>query len=399
MIAAPRAPNVVRTTTKEETMAHEELDTAIIGGGQAGLAVAYHLKQQGRSPVILDMNERVGDSWRTRWDSLRLFTPAKHDGLPGWRFPAPRWSYPTKDEMADYMEAYAARFELDVRTGIKVERLSKEGGRFLITAESGSFHADNVVVATGAERTPWIPDFAADLNPRIVQLHSCQYVSPAQLRQGPVLVVGLGNSGAEIAYELIRTRPTVVAGKEHGEVPVPHGSRRWRMGFRVLRFLGHRVLTKGTPIGRRFGAMIAEHGPPLIRTRTKDLTDAGVERGARVAGVQNGLPVLEDGRVVDVPNVVWCTGFREEFSWIDLPIFDSDGKPRHESGVVPAEPGLYFVGLIFQYAVSSDALPGVGRDAKRIAKHLAQARAAERDARAVTSPSRGTPSPRTASSR
>jgi putative flavoprotein involved in K+ transport len=353
-------------------MVQEQFETAIIGGGQAGLAAAYHLKQRGLSPVILDENERVGDSWRTRWDSLRLFTPAKHDGLPGWRFPAPRWSFPTKDEMADYLEAYAARFELDVRTGIKVERLSKENGRFLITTASGSFGADNVVVATGAERTPRLPDFARDLSTRIVQLHSSEYVSPAQLREGPVLVVGLGNSGAEIAYELIRTRPTFVAGKAHGEVPVPHGSRRWRVGFRVIRFLGLRVVTKGTPIGRKFGPAITAQGPPLMRTRTKELTAAGVERGGRVAGVRNGLPLLEDGRVIDVPNVVWCTGFRENFSWIDLPIFDEEGELLHDRGVATAEPGLYFVGLLFQYAVFSDALPGVGRDAARIAEHLAR---------------------------
>ena len=356
-------------------MVQEQFDTAIIGGGQAGLAAAYHVKQRGRVPVVLDQNERVGDSWRKRWNSLRLFTPAKHDGLPGWPFPAPRWSFPTKDEMADYLEAYAARFELDVRTNIKVERLSKENGRFLITTASGSFRAEDVIVATGAERTPSLPDFAGELNPRIVQLHSSEYVSPAQLREGPVLVVGLGNSGAEIAYELIRTRPTFVAGKEHGEVPVPHGSRRWRLGFRVIRFLGLRVVTKGTPIGRKFGPRITAQGPPLMRTRTKELAAAGVERGGRVAGVRNGLPVLEDGRVVDVPNVVWCTGFRESFSWIDLPIFDEEGELLHDRGVVRTEPGLYFVGLLFQYAVFSDALPGVGRDARLIAEHLARSHA------------------------
>ena len=380
-------------------MAQEQFESAIIGGGQAGLAVAYHLKKRGRPAVVLDENERVGDSWRKRWESLRLFTPAKYDGLPGWRFPAPRWSFPTKDEMADYLETYAARYELDVRTGIRVDRLSKENGRFLITSGSRAFAADNVVVATGSHRVPQVPSFADELDPRIVQLHSSEYVSPAQLREGPVLVAGLGNSGAEIAIELVRTHSTWAAGKEHGELPVPHGSIRSRLLLPVIRFLGHRVLTKGTPVGRKVGPKVAAGGPPLIRVKTKHLADAGVERGGRVVGAHGGLPLLEDGRVLEVSNVVWCTGFREHFPWIELPIFDDDGKPLHERGVVEAEPGLYFVGLIFQYAITSDVLPGVGRDADRIAQHIVRAaRAGEREALALTSPSRGIPSPRTGSS-
>ena len=349
---------------------HEHFDTAIIGGGQAGLSAAYHVKQQGRMPVVLDENERVGDSWRKRWDSLRLFTPAKFDGLPGWRFPAPPRSFPTKDEMADYMESYVTRFGLDVRTGVRIDRLSKRDGCFVISAGSDTFEADNVIVATGAHRVPRLPDFARDLDPRIVQLHSSEYRSPAQLREGPVLIVGLGNSGAEIAGELVRTRPTWVAGKLHGELPVPHGSRRFHLGFKVLRFLWHRILTKSTPIGRKLGPKFTENDP-LIRIKTKHLTAAGADRVGRVAGLRDGLPLLDDDRVLDVPNVVWCTGFREDYSWIELPIFDGDGKPQHECGVVKVEPGLYFVGLIFQYAVTSDVLPGVGRDAQRIAKHIA----------------------------
>lgn len=351
-------------------MANEHFDTAIIGGGQSGLAAAYHVKQRGRTPVVLDENERVGDSWRTRWDSLRLFTPAKYDGLPGLTFPGPRRSFPTKDEMADYMEAYTARFDLDVRTGVKIDRLSKRDGRFMIHAGSETFGADNVIVATGSHRVPRLPDFARDLDPRILQIHSSEYRSPAQLREGPVLIVGFGNSGAEIAFELVRTRPTWVSGKSYGEVPVPHGSRRFRLAFGVLRLFWHHVLTKSTPIGRRLGPK-ASTNDPLIRIKTKQLTEAGADRVGRVVGLRNGLPLLDDDRVLDVPNVVWCTGFREDFAWIDLPIFDDDGKPRHERGVVEDEPGLYFVGLIFQYSVTSDVLPGAGRDAEHVAKHIA----------------------------
>jgi putative flavoprotein involved in K+ transport len=353
----------------------ERFETVIIGGGQAGLAAAYHLAKRGCHAVILDENERVGDAWRKRWDSLRLFTPAKYDGLPGFRFPAKRWSFPTKDEMADYLEAYAARFGLEVRTRVRIDRLFKENGRFVMTSGERRFEADTVIVATGAERTPHVPDFASELNPRIVQIHSAEYLSPAQLRDGDVLVVGLGNSGAEIAHELIRTRRTWVAGKEAGEIPVPHGSVRARFVLPVFRFLGHRVLTKGTPIGRKAGAKLAFGGTPLIRVKTKHLVEAGVDRVARVTGTRGGLPLLEDDRVLDVANVVWCTGFRHDFPWIDLPVFGEDGQPLHNRGAVEAQPGLYFMGLLFQYGVTSDVLPGVGRDAAWIARHIVQRKA------------------------
>jgi putative flavoprotein involved in K+ transport len=365
-------PTFGENSTKEEKVNGEHFETVIIGGGQAGLAAAYQLAKRGRPAVILDENERIGDAWRKRWDSLRLFTPAKYDGLPGFRFPAPRWSFPTKDEMADYLEAYAARFGLTVRTGVRVDRLSKENGRFVIASGERRFEADTVIVATGAERTPSVPDFAPELDPRIFQIHSAEYRSPAQLKDGGVLVVGLGNSGAEIGFELVRTRPTWLSGKEFGEIPVPHGSIRARFVLPVIRFIGHHVLTKGTPIGRKVGPKLAFGGTPLIRVKSKHLADAGVERVARVTGTRAGLPLLADDRALDVANVVWCTGFRHDFPWIDLPVFGEDGQPLHDRGVVEAEPGLYFMGLLFQYAVSSGVLPGVGRDAKRIAKHIAQ---------------------------
>jgi len=353
-------------------MSAEHFETVIVGGGQAGLAAGYHLKRKGRPFVILDANERVGDSWRTRWDSLRLFTPAKYDGLPGMRFPAPGWSFPTKDEMGDYLEAYAARFDLPVRTGVGVERISRVGDRYVVDAGDRRFEADNVVVASGAHRIPKVPSFARVLDARIVQMHSSEYRNPAQLQEGGVLVVGLGNSGAEIASELSRTHAVSLAGKPAGQIPVRHGSFAARFAFPVFRFLGHRVLTKGTPIGRKVGPKLAAGATPLIRVKSKDLAAAGVESVARVTGVRDGMPVLEDGRVLDVANLIWCTGFDHHFSWIDLPAFGEAGEPLHERGVVGSLPGFYFVGLVFQYAVSSDVLPGVGRDAEHVAKHIAR---------------------------
>lgn len=345
-------------------------DTIVIGGGQAGLAAAYYLSREDRDFVVLDENDRVGDSWRTRWDSLRLFTPAKFSGLPGLRLDAPSWSFPTKDELADYLADYAERFDLSVRTGVRADRLTRENGRLVVSAGEDRLEADNVIVATGAHRVPKRPAFASELDPRIVQLHSSEYRNPMQLDDGDVLLVGLGNSGAEIAYELAATHRCFVAGRNPGEIPVPHGTRRGRIGFTFFRFVGHNVLRIDTPIGRRVGPAFPAKTLPLIRRKEKDLLAHGVERVPRVVGVQRGLPVLEDGRVLDVANVIWCTGFRTDFGWIDLPAFDEAGRPKHDRGVVEAEPGLYFVGLIFQYAASSDVLPGVSRDAEYVVRHL-----------------------------
>ena len=183
----------------------ERFETVVIGGGQAGLTAGYQLKKRGVRFVILDASARVGDAWRNRWDSLHLFTPARYDALPGWRFPAPKHSFPSKDEMADYLEAYANRFELPVRTGVNVSGLTRTGDRFVVRTNAGRFEADSVIVATGAHRIPKIPPFAHALDPGIVQLHSSEYRNPAQLRDGEVLLAGAGNSGAEIANEVSRT--------------------------------------------------------------------------------------------------------------------------------------------------------------------------------------------------
>jgi putative flavoprotein involved in K+ transport len=369
----------------------DSYDTIVIGGGQAGLSVGYHLAKRNLRFVILDENERVGDSWRTRWDSLRLFTPAQFNGLPGMSFDAPKWSFPTKDEMADYLEAYAERFSLPVRTGVRVKGVAQDDGRFVVTVGDERLEARNVVVATGAHRVPKLPPFARDLDPAIVQVHSADYRNPSELREGDVLVVGVGNSGAEIAYELAERRRCLLAGASNGEIPVPHGSRRSRVMIRAIRFFGHHVLRTDTRIGRKLGAKVAAKGPPLIRRRETDLHAAGIERVARVAGAQNGLPLLEDGRAVDVANVVWCTGFRTDFSWIHLPAFDDDGRPVHERGVVESVPGLYFAGLIFQYSLTSDVLPNGGRDAEYVVREISARLAKEPASRPARAMLEGSP--------
>lgn len=354
----------------------ERVETVVVGGGQAGLSVGYHLARRGHPFVILDAHERIGDAWRARWDSLRLFTPARYNGLAGMPFPGPAHSFPTKDEVADYLEAYAARFELPVRTGVRANRLTRNGDRFVVTAGDRRFEADNVVVAMATHQVPWVPPFAPELDPGVVQLHSGEYRSPSQLQEGGVLVVGVGNSGGEIALEVASGHPTWLAGKETGHVPfrVEGAVARFILLPLLFRFIGHHVLTVNTPIGRKMRPKLLSHGAPLVRARPKDIAAAGIERVPRVVGVRDGLPVLEDQRVLEVRNVIWCTGFRPDFSWVDLPVFGEEKKPRepiHHRGIVATEPGLYFVGLFFLYAMSSGFLPGVGRDAEHVVEDIA----------------------------
>jgi len=352
----------------------ERVETIIIGAGQAGLSVGYHLARRGRQFLILEANERVGDSWRTRWDSLRLFTPARYDSLDGMPFPSAPGYFPTKDEMGDYLASYASRFALPIRTGQTVTSLTREGDRYLVTTDGGRYEAKHVVVAMATFQRPKVPEFATELDPSIVQLHSSEYRNLTQLQPGGVLLVGGGNSGAELALEAVRGgHETLVSGRDVGRIPFRFGGIPRMLLTRImLRFVFHRVLTIDTPIGRKARPkMLAHATAPLIRATPDVLASAGVHRVARTAGAREGRPPLEDGRALDVANVIWCTGYEPGFSWIDLPVFDADGGPRHERGVVRYEPGLYFVGLHFLYAMSSTMIHGVGRDANHVAEVIA----------------------------
>ncbi|MBV9994271.1 MAG: NAD(P)-binding domain-containing protein [Caulobacteraceae bacterium] len=367
--------------------AGEKAAVVVIGAGQAGLSVGYHLARLGVPFVILDAGARVGDSWRHRWDSLRLFSPAQFDGLDGMAHPAPSGAFPSKDQMADYLAAYARRFALPVRSGVTVDGLWREGGRYLVSAGERLWEADQVVVAMSNYQQPRIPAFASDLDPQIRQIHSRDYRNPAQLEDGPALVVGAGNSGAEIALELAKTRTTWLAGRDVGQVPFRIESflGRHLLVRLVFRLVFHRLLTLDTPIGRK--ARAAHAAAPLIRTRWRDLLEAGVERGPKMSGVRDGRPVLEDGREPEVANIVWCTGFRPGFAWIRLPVFGPAGEPLHERGVAKGQPGLYFLGLDFLYAMSSTMIHGVGRDARRLAEIIA-GRLSSQDAPGRAAPDR-----------
>lgn len=359
-------------------------EVIVIGAGQAGLAAGYHLARRGIDFTVLEARGRVGDVWRERYDSLRLYSPAKYDALPGLPFPLAGHAFPTGRQMGDYLGAYADHHRLPVETGVRVDRLQAsngagKGGGYEISAGDRHCEANQVIVATGAFQRPHVPEFAGRLDRAIRQFHASDYRGPHQLADGPVLVVGLSHSGADIAHELaVAGHRTFVSGRMLGQLPVSVDSRRARLAWPLLRFLAWNVLTLRTPIGRKMAPKVRAGGGPLLRIRRGDLEAAGVTlHEARTVDVDaRGRPVLADGTSLDVANVVWCTGFRPDYGWIELPVFGADGWPKEQRGVVDAQPGLYFLGIPFLYSFTSMLVLGAGRDAAYVVDRLA-ARAAE----------------------
>jgi putative flavoprotein involved in K+ transport len=343
----------------------ERFDTIVIGTGQAGLATGYHLAARDVDFVILDSAPRVGDSWRRRWDSLRLFTTAAHSSLPGMPFPAPPAHLPDRDEVADYLERYAERMDLPVRLNTRVDSLARVGDRYVIRSGEGRLEAENVIVATGPFQRPKIPAVAQHLSPAIAQLHSSEYRSPFDLPEGPVLVVGVGNSGAQIALELARFRKVWLAGRESGHLP------RRVLGRDVFDWLWPvmRRITTDSALGRRFRER-SERGDPLVGMPRHTLERAGIQRVGRVTGERGGLPACGDD-VIEPKVVIWCTGYEPDYRWIELPVLDGSGRPRHERGVAIDSPGLYFVGLRFQHSITSALIGGVAEDAEYVAAKVA----------------------------
>jgi putative flavoprotein involved in K+ transport len=261
-------------------MNSQHVETLIIGAGHAGLATGYHLMRRGRSFLIVDGNLRIGDNWRQPWDTLRLYTPAKFDALPGLPFPAGGWHFSAKDEVGDYLERYALHFDLPVRTNTRVERLrAGSDGGYVAYLGDEAISCDNVVVATGSfGRTPNVPEFASQLGPEIQQLHSSQYRRPAQLRPGPVLVVGASHSGQDIAYELAETRQTILCGPSRGNIPLRPESRRAHVMLPVVVFMFKHVLTRRSSFGRKEMHDVRFHGAPTLRVKAKDLERRSVQR-------------------------------------------------------------------------------------------------------------------------
>ncbi|MEO8282832.1 MAG: NAD(P)/FAD-dependent oxidoreductase, partial [Pseudarthrobacter sp.] len=316
------------------------VDVLVIGAGQAGLAAGHFLKDASPDFTILEKSDRVGDVWRNRWDSLRLFTPARYSSLPGLKFPAAGGSFAGKDGFADYLEGYAARFQLPVRTGVQVRSVRRADGVFELQTSAGELRARNVIATPGANSTPFVPDVGQSLDGSILQLHSSGYRGPSGLPDGAVVVAGAGTSGVEISLELAQNRPAgsvYLAGRPTKHIPDAvfrfAGPLYWR--------LVNSLLTLDTKPGRKVAARFHRQGSPLIRVSVEDVEQAGVLRLPRLRGAED-VPA-------DVRSVMWATGYRPAFDWIEgLPV-DADGWPATRRGVVPELPGLYFVGMPFQY--------------------------------------------------
>ncbi|MDN5857466.1 MAG: NAD(P)/FAD-dependent oxidoreductase [Pseudonocardia sp.] len=356
------------------TRPDDVLDVAVIGGGQAGLAMAWHLRRHGLRFAVLDAAPEVGATWRSRWDSLRLFTSARYDGLPGLRFPGAGDRYPTKDEVADYLRGYAAAFDLPVRLDSRVHSLTSCGDGYELGTARGRIRAQQVVVATGPFQVSSVPGLATGLDPAVTQLHSSDYRGPHQLPDGPVLVVGDGNSGRQIAAELATTRRVDLA--TSGTAAVVPQRPLGRDLFWWLTGLGLVTAPADSRIGRRMRA----RGELVVGTTDRMLRDTGVTLRPRLTAVDGLTGRFADGAMLALDTVVWATGFRRDHSWIDVPGALIDGRPVHERGVSPV-PGLHFLGLPWQHSRGSALLGFVGHDAAHLTQRITASAATRRNHR------------------
>jgi putative flavoprotein involved in K+ transport len=339
-------------------------DVVVVGGGQAGLTIGYFLARQELDFTILEAAAGSAAAWRERWDSLRLFTPARYDALPGLPFPGDADVYPSRDEVAAYLADYARHFDLPVELDSRVHSIRKTGGTYLVELEDRAYQADQVVVATGPFQVPIVPPIAERLDPEVVQLHSSAYRSPAAIPGGPVLVVGGGNTGFQIAEEL----------SESHEVHLSIGSRQTPLPQRILgldlfRYLDATgLIRKGidSRIGRRMEGRdtLIGSSPRALRRRH------GVEIHGRAVEAAGSTVSFGDGGQLDVRTVIWATGFGVDHSWIDVPVFDESGRLAHQRGVTES-PGLYFLGLTWQYTRGSALLGWVKDDAEYLARQIA----------------------------
>jgi putative flavoprotein involved in K+ transport len=336
-------------------------DALVVGAGQAGLAAGHYLSRAGATFLVLDADRRVGDVWRRRWPFLKLITPVCRNGLPGLPFPGAPDDLPSRDRVADYLEHYARHFQLPVRNGVLVERLSPDLHGYRIATSDGDFTSRVVIVATGAFRALKIPEWASRLDPSISQLTAPEYAGPEALPPGDVCVIGAGNSGAQVALDIGPARRVYLAGPHPGTLP------RTVLGRDVYHWIWPALRLRTTwGIGRIIATRRHRPGHPLVGLRPADLERDGLVRVGRVRGACDGRPQLDDGRVLDVGTVIWATGYRPHYPWIDLPIFDAGGAPRHEGGLVPEASGLAFLGLPYQRRLNSGLVGGVGSDAREI---------------------------------
>jgi putative flavoprotein involved in K+ transport len=338
-------------------------EVVVVGGGQAGLAIGYHLAQQGRDFTILEAAKEPAAAWRQRWDSLRLFTPARYDALPGLAFPGDPDRYPGRDDVVAYLTDYARRFDLPVELDSPVRAIRKSGESYLVELEDRAYEAQQVVVASGPFQVPFVPAIAERLGPKVAQLHSTAYRSPEALPDGPVLVVGGGNTGFQIAEELSASR----------EVHLSIGSRQMPLPQRILGrdlfwYLDATGLIRKTTASR-IGSRMAARDTLIGSTPRALRRRHGVELHDRAVDASGSSVSFSDGTGVDVEAVVWATGFRVDHSWVDVPVFDEDGHLVHRRGVTES-PGLYFLGLSWQHTRGSALLGWVKDDAEYIAQRI-----------------------------
>ena len=344
----------------------DNFDVVVIGAGQAGLAIGYFLARQGRRFVILEAADAVGAAWRARWDSLVLFTPRRYDALPGLAFPGAPDGYPTRDEVIAYLDLYAATFDLPIDLNSAVRSLSEDGGAFRIEVAGRQIVANQVVVATGPFQQPRTPSVAGQLAPEVFQTHSTGYHRPNEVPDGRVLIVGGGNTGFQIAKELSATRAVQLAIGSR-QTPLPQ-KLLGRDLFWWLTKLGVLNKTVDTRLGRR-----ARDRDTLIGSRPRELKRRyGVTLRPRVVTASGRTVTFADGSEEEFDAVIWATGYRPDHAWINAPVLDADGRPRHRRGVTDV-PGLYFLGLSWQYTRGSALLGWVKDDAEFIATKIAAA--------------------------
>jgi putative flavoprotein involved in K+ transport len=360
------------------------LDVIVVGGSQAGLAIAWHLAREGLRFVVLEAGPEIGHTWRSRWDSLTLFTPTQHDALPGMPFPGPPDTYPTKDPVADYLTAYAAAFNLPVRVNARVTDLRRTAEGFEARTDSGVFRARQVVVATGPFQVPFIPPAAQRLDGSVTQLHSAGHRNPQALPDGPVLVVGGGNSGFQIAEEFAATRRVDLSiATKLPALPQRLGGKDL---FWWLTRLGLMRVTVNSRLGQRMSSREF-----IIGSSRRRLRAAGVRFRSGVAAADGRTVRFADGTSLDVGIVIWATGYRSDYSWIDIPGVVGDGKVVHRRGVTDV-PGLYFLGQSWQHTRGSALLGFVHQDAAYLAG-LITSRARATQAAASAPPPSGRPEP------
>lgn len=341
-------------------------DVIVIGAGQAGLSMGYFLQKSHVTFLIIDKRKNIGDVWRERYDSLILFTPRSHSTLPGFPFEGEQNDYPTKDEVSEYLLSYAKEFSLPLQLNTKVESLQKVGNDFVINTDKGKYVSKNVVVATGPFQTPFVPDISMDLSDKVYQIHSSHYQNPKQLKDGSVLIVGGGNSGAQIAVELSKEGRDVYLSVGHKMKFFPQVM--WRKNifwwFQKLGLLQAHIDTK-------IGQFLSRQPDPIFGRELKELLKMKrVILKPRSITIENDKVMFEDVSQAKVNNIIWSTGFKTDYTWIEIGnVINGSGKPIHNRGVTSVN-GLYFLGLPWQYRRGSGLLYGVGKDAAYLARKI-----------------------------